>query len=192
MRQSRLMDAPSRGWRMFQRMTVAALLALTLSGARAEAADERRGLFTVRATFLTGVPDYLSGGLTVNAIPAADVELGATLVLPVFASLYVRAGPRWTLYDGRDADARGFTARLAALGGPRLSALYSPGDTRTETGLGLNAVAALDGTYWIFRHLGVSAQLAAGATAYFPLRRPWHVLLGPLTPDVRLSFGVCF
>jgi len=182
---SRTTRAPRRG------ALAVAWVALLLSAARAEAADARPNLLTLRGTYRTGVPDYLSAGLTVNAIPGVDVELGATLVLPIFLSAYVRLGPRWTLYDGRDADARGFTVRLAALGGVRASALYAPGDA-TGGGLGLNAVAAVDGAYWFFRYLGVSAQLSAGGTAYFPLRRPWNPLLGPLTPDLRLSFGLCF
>ncbi len=53
-------------------------------------------------------------------------------------------------------------------------------------------MATLEGTYWMARHLGVSAQLVAGGTTYFPLRRPFQVLLGPLTPDARFSLGLSF
>ncbi|MFY0529838.1 hypothetical protein ACN28I_43965 [Archangium gephyra] len=178
-----------------------ALLCTGLPEARAEEPDpgtpvastsQRRGILTVRASWRTGVPDYLGGSLTVNAIPLVDVELGATLVNPVVASLYLRAGPRWSLYEGRNDAGRGLSLRLSALAGARGTSAYDVRQGGWRGQWGLNAVAALDGTYWLARYFGVSAQLVAGGTTYFPLRQPVQALLGPLTPDARLSLGLSF
>jgi hypothetical protein len=177
-----------------------ALLCTRLPEARAEetvspsvaSTSQRRGILTVRASWRTGVPDYMGGSLTVNAIPWVDVELGITLVNPVMGSQYLRAGPRWSLYEGRNDAGRGLSLRLSALAGARNTAAYDVrlGDWGAQWGF--NAVGALEGTYWLARYFGVSAQLVAGGTTYFPLRRPVQALLGPLTPDARLSLGLSF
>ncbi|MCY1076118.1 hypothetical protein [Archangium lansingense] len=177
------------------------LLCTHLTEARAEAPDsgtpvastsQRRGILTVRGAWRTGVPDYLGGSLTVNAIPWVDVELGVTLVNPVLGSLYLRAGPRWSLYEGRNDAGRGLSLRLSALAGARNTSTYSVSQGDWGAQWGLNAVGALEGTYWLARYFGVSAQLVAGGTAYFPLRRPVQVLSGPVTPDARFSLGLSF
>jgi hypothetical protein len=153
--------------------------------------SRHRGILTVRGAWHSGVPDYYGPSLTVTAIPVVDVELGASAVLPLVLSGYLRVGPRWSLYEGRSAEGRGLSLRLSALGGVRGTAAYVVGaDARQK--LGLNAVAALDGTYWVWRHFGFSAQLVAGGTAYLPLQGPWQALMGPLTPDVRFALGVAF
>ncbi|WP_375766772.1 hypothetical protein NR798_34510 [Archangium gephyra] len=162
------------------------------SGTPVASTSPRRGILTVRASWRTGVPDYMGGSLTVNAIPLVDVELGITLVNPVIGSLYLRAGPRWSLYEGRDDAGRGLSLRLSALAGARNTSAYAVSQGAFRTQWGLNAVATLDGTYWLARYFGVSAQLVAGGTTYFPLRQPAGVLLGPLTPDARFSLGLSF
>ncbi|AKJ05936.1 hypothetical protein [Archangium gephyra] len=178
-----------------------ALLCTGLPEARAEEPDagtpvastaQRRGILTLRASWRTGVPDYMGGSLTVQALPLVDVELGATLVNPVVGSLYLRAGPRWSLYEGRDDAGRGLSLRMSALAGARGTSAYVVSEGSFGAQWGLNAVAALEGTYWLARYFGVSAQLVAGGTTYFPLRRPVQVLLGPLTPDARFSLGLSF
>ncbi|HYO70058.1 MAG TPA: hypothetical protein VEU33_28680, partial [Archangium sp.] len=162
------------------------------TGSPAESTPQRRGILTLRASWRTGVPDYMGGSLTVNAIPRVDVELGVTLVSPLISSLYLRAGPRWSLYEGRNDAGRGLSLRMSALAGARGTTTYvvSQGDWGGQWGL--NAVATLEGTYWLARSFGFSAQLVAGGTTYFPLRRSVQVLLGPLTPDARFSLGLSF
>ena len=154
--------------------------------------SQRRGILTVRASWRTGVPDYMGGSLTVNAIPVVDVERGMTLVNPVIGSLYLRAGPRFSLYEGRNDAGRGLSLRLSALAGARNTSAYLVSQGAWRAQWGLNAVGALEGTYWLARYFGVSAQLVAGGTTYFPLRQPVQALLGPLTPDARFSLGLSF
>src|SRR4051794_9266087 len=99
---------------------VGALLGLGLPEARAsepERPRERWGIATARLSWHTGVPDYTGLSLTVNAIPRVDVEVGATLVLPIVGSTYLRAGPRFSLYEGRDDAGHGVSLRWSALAG---------------------------------------------------------------------------
>lgn len=174
-----------------------ALLCLGLPEARAdepappvEQAPERRGIATARVSWRTGIPDYISTSLTVNAIPRVDVEAGLTLVTPIVGSLYLRAGPRFSLYEGRNDMGHGLSVRLSALAGARDTSTYlvSAGAWRAQWGL--NVVGAVEGTYWLLSHFGVSAQLVAGGTTYF--RGPLGPLLGPVTPDARFSLGLSF
>src|SRR5262245_41809280 len=119
---------------------------------------------TLRGSWQTGLPDFTGASLTVHLLPLLDVEAGLTMVLPVAMSDYARAGPRWVLYEGRDPAGTGLSLRLAALAGVRWTfAMTAAG---ANHGTGFNAVAALDGTWWILRHLGLTAQLVAGGTAY--------------------------
>jgi hypothetical protein len=155
-------------------------------------APERRGIATVRASWRTGVPDYIGASLTVSAIPVVDVEAGVTLLQPIVGSLYLRAGPRFSLYEGRNEAGRGPSLRLSALAGARNTSAYAVSQGAWRAQWGLNVVGTLEGTYWLLRHFGVSAQLVAGGTTYFPLRGSVQPLLGPLTPDARLSFGLSF
>lgn len=190
-------------WRngVWRAALVGALLCIGLPEARAEEPDAEtpvantaqwRGILTLRASWRTGVPDYMGGSLTVNAIPLVDVELGVTLVNPLISSLYLRAGPRWSLYEGRNDAGRGLSLRMSALAGARGTTTYVVSQGGFGGQWGLNAVATLEGTYWLARYFGVSAQLVAGGTTYFPLRRPVQVFLGPLTPDARFSLGLSF
>jgi hypothetical protein len=174
---------------------VGALLGLGLPEARADEpahAPERWGIATVRLSSHSGVPDYTGLSLTVNAIPRVDVEVGVTLVTPIVGSLYLRAGPRFSLYEGRDDAGHGLSLRLAALAGARNTSTYEVGQGAWRAQWGLNVVGTLEGTYWLLRHLGVSAQLVAGGTSYLPFRGPVRPLLGPLTPDARFSLGLSF
>ncbi|MFL5352023.1 hypothetical protein [Archangium sp.] len=174
---------------------VGALLGLGLPEARAsepERPRERWGIATARLSWHTGVPDYTGLSLTVNAIPRVDVEVGATLVLPIVGSTYLRAGPRFSLYEGRDDAGHGVSLRWSALAGARNTSTYEVRQGAWRAQWGLNVVGTLEGTYWLLRHFGVSAQLVAGGTSYLPLRGPVRPLLGPLTPDARFSLGLSF
>lgn len=153
---------------------------------------ERWGIATARLSLYTGVPDYAGLSLTVNAIPRVDVEVGATLVQPIVGSTYLRAGPRFSLYEGRDDAGHGLSLRWSALVGARNTATYEVSQGAWRAQWGLNAVGTLEGTYWLLRHFGVSAQLVAGGTSYLPFRGPVRPLLGPLTPDARFSLGLSF
>ncbi|PTL80607.1 hypothetical protein [Vitiosangium sp. GDMCC 1.1324] len=157
-----------------------------------ERAPQRRGIATVRASWRTGVPDYVGASLTVHALPVVDVEVGATLVNPVIGSLYLRAGPRFSLYEGRNNAGRGLSLRLSALAGARNTAAYAVSQGNWTGQWGLNVVGTLEGTYWVLRYLGVSAQLVAGGTTYLPWQGPVRTLRGPLTPDARFSLGLSF
>jgi len=128
----------------------------------------------------------------VNAIPWVDVEAGVTLVQPVVGSLYLRAGPRFSLYEGRNDAGRGVSLRLSALAGARNTSSFAVSQGAWRAQWGLNVVGTLEGTYWLLRHFGVSAQLVAGGTTYFPFRGPVQPLRGPLTPDARFSLGLSF
>lgn len=179
-----------RGMRHWSALVGALLCSGVPEAARAE--PERRGILTARAAWHSGVPDYIGGSLTVTAIPVVDVELGATLVLPIVTSAYLRAGPRWSLYEGRNDAGRGLSLRVSALAGVRGTSTYEVSRGAYRGQWGLNTVGALEGTYWLARHLGVSAQLVGGGTAYLPFRRPWGMFLGPVTPDVRFALGLSF
>jgi hypothetical protein len=168
---------------------VGALLCLGPLEARAR---EPWGIATARLSLYSGVPDYRGLSLTVNAIPHVDVEVGATLVVPIVGSTYFRAGPRFSLYEGRDAAGHGLSLRWSALAGARNTATYEVRQGAWRAQWGVNAVGTLEGTYWLLRHFGVSTQLVAGGTTYLPMRGPVRPLLGPLTPDVRFSLGLSF
>lgn len=174
---------------------VGALLCVGLPEARAEEParpSEPWGIATARLSWHTGVPDYTGLSLTVNAIPHVDVEAGATLVLPIVGSLYLRAGPRFSLHEGRDEAGHGLSLRWSALAGARNTSTYEVSQGAFRSQWGLNVVGTLEGTYWLLRHFGVSAQLVAGGTSYLPFRGDVRPLLGPLTPDARFSLGLSF
>lgn len=180
---------------MWRAALVGALLCLGLPEARAsepERPPSRWGIATARLSWRTGVPDYTGLSLTVNAIPRVDVEAGLTLVQPIVGSLYLRAGPRFSLYEGRDDAGHGLALRWSALAGARNTSTYEVSQGAWRAQWGLNVVGTLEGTYWLLRHFGVSAQLVAGGTSYLPLRGPVRPLLGPLTPDARFSLGLSF
>lgn len=190
------MRKPGTMKRQLGRVTlVGALLGLGLPEARAEEparAPERWSIATARLSWHTGVPDYTGLSLTVNAIPHVDVEAGVTLVQPIVGSLYLRAGPRFSLYEGRDDAGHGLSLRWSALAGARNTSAYEVSRGAFRAQWGLNVVGTLEGTYWLLRHFGVSAQLVAGGTSYLPFRGPVRPLLGPLTPDARFSLGLSF
>lgn len=150
------------------------LASIVLAGS--EVPDRPQLIGSVRLSTFTGLPDVLGLSGTVHAIPFVDLEGGASSF--VFAtSWYVRGGPRWLFEDWRDESNRGTTLRLSALFGYKAIALP------TERFGSFHFAGAIELTYWLAAHAGLTFQLSGGGTV-----RAWPRFF----PELRLAWGVAF
>jgi hypothetical protein len=138
--------------------------------------ERPRLVATVRVSTFTGWPDLLSASATVHLIPYVDVEGGGSALF-LTRGWYVRAGPRWLFEDWRDENDRGLTLRLSALAG------FKRVELTNEAFQGFHVAFALEFTWWLARHFGLSVQLAGGGTV-----RTWPTFF----PDLRLGLGTSF
>lgn len=134
---------------------------------------------TLRLSPFLAFPDVLSASLTIHAIPYFDVEAGAGYGVFI-STAYVRGGPRLLLFDWRNSYSKGWMMRASLLGGYKIWKMWE-----TPPARGINAMAALDCTYWATRKVGITVQFAGGAL----------VSLNPgdsVMSDTRFSVGVTF
>jgi hypothetical protein len=158
-------------------LLLAGLLATTLAPQHDQpTAPKPWRLLTLRVSPVTAFPDFLSASVTLNA-PYVDVEGGAGFA-GLGATAFVRAGPRFSIKDWRDLENRGWALESSVLVGYKMLHFW---ETHRQ---GMHAVATIDATRWFASHLGVSFQLALGAT-YDPR-------LPPVIPDARLAIGLAF
>lgn len=133
---------------------------------------------SITASLLSGVPDLAGLSAVVHAIPYFDIEAAGSY-FAVGWSAAIRAGPRFTIVDRRDASATGFTLRGSLLGGVRWLATMWYG-----TAFGPNAVAAVDLSWWVSRQVAITLRLTAGGF-FTQDGRQWF-------PDARAGIGVTF
>ncbi|MBL8919998.1 MAG: hypothetical protein JNJ54_14125 [Myxococcaceae bacterium] len=151
----------------------ALLVTLMLTAAPAE---RPHLVASVRVSTFTGLPDVLGASATLHVIPWVDLEGGASAF--VFSrGWYARGGPRWLFEDWRDEANRGLTLRLSALAGVKSVTL------RDSSFLGFHFAAAVELTYWLASHLGLTLQLSGGGTV-----RAWPAFF----PELRLAWGAGF
>lgn len=153
-------------------MPVLALIAL-LSAADVE---RPRLVATVRVSTFTGWPDLLGASATVHLIPYVDLEAGGSALF-VTRSWYARGGLRWLFEDWRDEHDKGLTLRLSALAG------FKRVELPDAAFQGFHVAGALEFTWWLARHFGLSLQLSGGGTV-----RAWPNFF----PELRLAFGTSF
>lgn len=161
-------------------MLLPLLLSLSAGQLSAEPPSRPHLIATVRISPLTAYPDVLSASATLHAIPHFDLEVGTSYAV-LFGTVYVRGGPRFLIKDWRDLDHRGWTLRLAGLGGYKG---FLGGFMGYNVGHSVNLVGTVDATRWFSPHFGVSLQAAAGAVISWPTAQA--------VPDVRLSVGLSF
>lgn len=162
-------------------MSLSANPTLLEDSAAAVDIEPPRLALTLRISPVLAFPDVLSASLTVHAIPYVDIEAGVGFGIFV-ATAYARTGPRLLIKDWRDESYQGWTMRASVLAGYKVLALWE-----TSTVHALNAIGALDWTYWTGRHLGFSLQLAGGAVVPVNLSAGLGVM-----PDLRLAIGLTF
>ncbi len=131
---------------------------------------------SVRVSTYTGLPDVLGVSGSVHLIPWVDLEGGAAAFV-LAQSWYVRGGPRWLFEDWRNDAQVGPTLRLSALFGFKAVA------TTAARFQGFHFVGAVEFTWWLASHFGLTAQLTGGGTV-----RTWPVFF----PELRLALGVAF
>lgn len=154
--------------------TAALLLCLLVTGA--DLPSKPRLIGSVRVSTFTGLPDVLGVSGTLHLIPYVDLEGGASAF--VFSQgWYARGGPRWLFEDWRDENNRGATLRLSALFGFKSIAL------RDSQFQGFHFVGAVEVTYWLANHAGLTFQLSGGGTV-----RTWPNFF----PELRLAWGLAF
>lgn len=139
-------------------------------------ADRPLLIASVRVSTFTGWPDVLGASATVHLIPWVEVEGGASAF--VFSrGWYARGGPRWLFEDWRDEQHRGLTLRLSALAGVKSVTL------KDSSFLGFHFAAAVELTWWLASHVGLTLQLTGGGTV-----RAWPAFF----PELRLAWGAGF
>jgi hypothetical protein len=150
-------------------------LALALLLCAAPGPDERPRLVgAVRLSTFTGFPDVLGVSGTLHVIPFVDLEGGASAF--VFArGWYARGGPRWLFEDWRDDTQRGATLRLSLLAGVKSLAVPD------GAFLGFHVAGAVEFTWWLAPHAGLTFQLTGGGTV-----RAWPRFF----PELRLAWGL--
>lgn len=151
----------------------AALAALVL--AAAEPAPDRPYLVaTAQVTPLIGLPDLLSGFVTLHAIPYVDLQAGLSF-FPGTIGWWARGGPRAVFHDWRDETQRGLTWRIALLGGWRTFRDVK-GDAR-----GVSFALANEFTYFLAAHFGLTLSVTGGGL--------YDVAGQRFLPELRLGLG---
>lgn len=154
-------------------------LVVALAAAAAHADDVARPhlLGSVHLFPFTSFPDLLGASVTVSAIPWVDLTGGVSGFTDRFG-WWARGGPRFELFDQRDAQQRGWVWRVSVLAGYRAFR-----DARANVG-GFSGALSTDLCRYVLPHLGITVQAAMGGT--------YDAVGKRLLPELRLGVGVTF
>jgi hypothetical protein len=145
-----------------------------------------RSIGAVRALFFTGLPDLAGASVSISFLRPLDFE-GGVATLGLAWTAYGRLGWAFNLVEKRNLSGYGASLHLLVQAGYR----YFSGTVfgSQDVSHSLTGNLALEGTWWLARHFGLTAQLSAGGGWWFMGRNNNDL---PLYPDLRFSLGFAF
>ena len=146
-----------------------------------------RPIGSVRVSFLTGFPDFLSASASLTTLAPLEVEAG----LSPWLGYFIRAGFGVPIGNTGDPSGQGWTQHFSVLGGYRYLELFLL-DAGTANFHGPNLVLQYRAIRWYRAHLGLELQATLGAWMY--REQSYGGIDSDVSwlPDGRVTIGIAF